>query len=47
MFASVTGMWLPLGLIFLATWLTGFLFSTMPWPKRTPTPPGDQVSVGT
>ena len=33
MFASFIGTWLPFGLIFLATWFTGFVFSTMPWPK--------------
>ncbi len=36
MFTSVTGTWLPLALGFLATWLTGFVFSTKPWPKPTP-----------
>lgn len=39
MFASFTGTWLPLALIFLATWLTGLLMSTMPWPTDARTPP--------
>jgi menaquinone-dependent protoporphyrinogen oxidase len=33
MFASVAGTWLPLGLSFLAIWVTGAILSTMPWPK--------------
>jgi menaquinone-dependent protoporphyrinogen oxidase len=35
MFTSVAGTWLPFLLIFMATWITGFLMSTMPWPKDT------------
>lgn len=38
-FAGLTdlaGTWLPLALVFLVTWLVGFLISTMPWPKPTP-----------
>ncbi len=33
MFESFAGTWLPLALVFLATWITGWLKSTMPWPK--------------
>jgi hypothetical protein len=29
----IAGTWLPLALIFLATWLTGLVVSTLPWPK--------------
>lgn len=32
-FTSILGAWLPYSLVFLATWLTGALMSTMPWPK--------------
>jgi menaquinone-dependent protoporphyrinogen oxidase len=32
MFASVAGTWLPFALIFLATWATGGLMATLPWP---------------
>jgi len=41
MFASVWGTGLPLALIFLATWATGAMMSTMPWPKpgERPAPP--------
>jgi hypothetical protein len=39
MFASLTGTWLPLSLIFAVTWLTGFVRSTMPWPKPRPSTP--------
>jgi menaquinone-dependent protoporphyrinogen oxidase len=35
MFSSFAGTWLPFGLIFVATWITGLLMSTMPWPKGT------------
>ena len=35
-FASPLGTWLPLALIFLVTWITGALFSTLPWPKAPP-----------
>jgi hypothetical protein len=37
MFTSVAGTWLPFLLIFMATWITGFLMSTMPWAKETDT----------
>ncbi len=30
---SMLGAWLPLLVVFLATWFTGLLISTMPWPK--------------
>lgn len=40
MFESVVGTWLPLSLIFLATWITGFMVSTMPWPKIPTAPKG-------
>lgn len=33
MFSSFTGTWLPFALIFLATWSTGLLMSTLPWPN--------------
>ncbi len=33
MFTSIVGTWLPYSLVFLTTWLTGGLMSTMPWPK--------------
>lgn len=33
MFRSFAATWLPFGLIFVATWITGFIISTMPWPK--------------
>lgn len=36
MFRSVTGTWLPLALIFLATWVTGVMLSTLPWPRPDP-----------
>ena len=43
MFRSVAGTWLPFALIFLASWATGELMSTMPWPTdkkgRRPRPP--------
>lgn len=32
-FQSIVGTWLPFILIFLATWITGSLMATMPWPK--------------
>jgi menaquinone-dependent protoporphyrinogen oxidase len=35
MFGSVAGTWLPFALIFLATWATGELMSTMPWPTKS------------
>jgi menaquinone-dependent protoporphyrinogen oxidase len=40
--AAYLGTWLPLVLAFLATWLTGFIMSTLPWPRpapRAPSPP--------
>ncbi len=33
-FTSIAGMWLPVGLIFLATWLTGLLVSVVPPPEQ-------------
>ena len=33
-FRSIVGTWLPFVLIFAASYLTGFLISTMPWPKK-------------
>ena len=33
MFESIGGVWLPFLLIFVATWMTGEVMSTMPWPK--------------
>jgi hypothetical protein len=38
MFGSVTGSWLPFTLIFLATWVTGELMSTLPWGDRARMP---------
>lgn len=38
MFASVGATWLPLALIFLATWATGGVMSTLPWPRPTASP---------
>ena len=37
MFGSIGGTWLPLALIFLATWATGAIMATLPWPQRSPT----------
>lgn len=34
MILSVLGFWLPLALIFLGSWGTGGLISTMPWSER-------------
>jgi menaquinone-dependent protoporphyrinogen oxidase len=34
MFGSVAGTWLPFALIFLATWATGSVLATMPWPTK-------------
>lgn len=39
MFASLAGTWLPLALIFVATWATGAIMSTLPWPERAPRAP--------
>lgn len=39
MFASIAGTWLPLALIFGATWVTGAIVATLPWPKPTPPSP--------
>lgn len=39
MFASIGGTWLPLALIFAATWATGAIVATLPWPKPTPPAP--------
>jgi menaquinone-dependent protoporphyrinogen oxidase len=36
MFRSIAGTWLPFTLIFLATWITGSVMATMPWPKAEP-----------
>ena len=48
MFGSVSGTWLPLGLIALATWATGAIMSTMPSPERssppTPTAPAAPIA---
>ncbi len=33
MFTSVAASWLPLALIFLVTWVTGGIMSTLPWPS--------------
>jgi menaquinone-dependent protoporphyrinogen oxidase len=39
MFTSIGGTWLPLALIFLATWITGGIMSTLPWPRPAPRSP--------
>lgn len=36
MFTSIAGTWLPFALIFLTTWATGTLMSTMPWETKPP-----------
>ncbi len=33
MFRSFAGAWLPYCSVFIVTWITGFVISTMPWPK--------------
>lgn len=33
MFGSIVGTWLPFALIFLASWATGGVMSTLPWPR--------------
>jgi len=33
---SIAGAWLPLALIFVATWSCGAIMSTLPWPRRAP-----------
>jgi len=38
MIRSVGGTWLPLALIFLATWATGAVMSTLPWPRPSSPP---------
>jgi menaquinone-dependent protoporphyrinogen oxidase len=38
MFGSVAGTWLPFTMIFVATWATGALMSTMPWPTKDSEP---------
>ena len=43
-FTSVAATWLPLGLIFLATWGTGLIMSTLPWPRPS-RPPQHHVSA--
>ncbi|HEX8111968.1 MAG TPA: flavodoxin domain-containing protein [Kofleriaceae bacterium] len=45
MFASVGGTWLPLALIFAATWATGAIVATLPWPKPTPPAPTRPASA--
>ena len=34
MFTSFAGTWLPYALIFLASWWTGYVVSTLPWPTK-------------
>jgi hypothetical protein len=46
MFASVAGTWLPLALIFAATWATGAIMSTLPWPKGAPPAPSKPAAMG-
>jgi hypothetical protein len=40
-FSSLSGFWLPIALIFLATWVTGMITSMLPFPERSipPEPP--------
>lgn len=38
MFASIGGTWLPLALILGATWATGAIMATLPWPKPAAPP---------
>jgi menaquinone-dependent protoporphyrinogen oxidase len=45
MFASVWGTWLPLALILAATWATGAITATMPWPKPSPPSPTTPASA--
>jgi len=46
MFTSVSGTWLPFGLIFLATWVTGeVMYVTAP--QKTPGSPGREQGAGT
>lgn len=45
MFASIAGTWLPLALIFGATWATGAIVATLPWPKPTPPSPTTPASA--
>lgn len=45
MLASITGFWLPVALIFLATWGTGALMSTLPWPKGEAKHPPHELHV--
>jgi hypothetical protein len=45
MFTSIAGMWLPLALIFFATWLTGLIMSTLPWPRDEPKRPAHAASA--
>lgn len=40
-FTRIGATWLPLVLIFLTTWLVGFIKSTMPWPSPTDLKGGD------
>ncbi|HEX7840947.1 MAG TPA: hypothetical protein VF469_25900, partial [Kofleriaceae bacterium] len=47
MFASIGGTWLPLALIFLATWATGGIMSTLPWPRPAPKAPASPTSPST
>ena len=47
MFGSLAGTWLPLALIFIATWLTGEIASTLPWPKPAPPAPTARISAPT
>jgi len=37
MFTNFAGTWLPLLLIFLTTWITGLVMSTMPWSNAADT----------
>jgi menaquinone-dependent protoporphyrinogen oxidase len=45
MFASVWGTWLPLALIFAASWATGAIVATLPWPEPTPPSPTTPASA--
>jgi menaquinone-dependent protoporphyrinogen oxidase len=45
MFTSIVGTWLPFALAFLATWATGGLMATMPWPTAKPAGPEKQLAT--
>jgi hypothetical protein len=46
MLSSFAGTWLPLALVVLSTWVTGFVISTMPWSKPPKTQAGARNPAG-